>query len=311
MANKAEYVDQYLTGIAQGWFNKREDYIANKLFPTVTVPKSTFLVPEFGKDNTRLPDSSVRTGASEPKNIGYTRSMKPGQPIIEHSLADMVYDNDRDESDEPYRPETDTLENLLSVMELIDEKALSSLVTDTSIVTNNTTLSAESQWSDYDHSEPLKDIITAANTALFEDFNTLVIGKNDYHVLVNHPALRDYVKWSQPGPLTRTALLSILGEFGIHNILIGTAKENVGREGLADDFRRIWSGDVLLAYVTPTPGRKVLNGGYKFAKKDARQVTSEYKNSKKATEIIVTDEYNYELFLPECYHLFKNAFAQS
>lgn len=311
MANKAQYIDPYLTGIAQGWFNKREEYIANKLFPTVTVPKSTFLVPEYGKDNTRLPDSSVRTGASEPKNIGYTRALKAGQPLVEHSLSDLVYDQDRDETDEPYAPETDTLENLMSVMELIDEKALSKLVTNTSIVQNNKIFSGTSVWNDYDHSEPLKDIIAGVNSAMFADFNTLVIGKNDYNVLVNHPALRDYVKWSQPGPLTRSALLSILGEFGIENILVGTAKENTGREGLADEFNRIWSGDVLLAYVTPTPGKKQLNGGYKFQKKDGRTVTSEYMNGKKATEIIVSDDYNYEMLAPECYYLFKGAFAQN
>src|SRR5690242_3967144 len=123
MANKATYVDPYLTGIANGWFNKREDYIANRLFPTVTVPKSTFLVPGFGADNTRLPDSSVRAGAAEPKSITYTRTMKPGDPLLEHSLSDLVYDIDRDETDAPYAPETDTTENLMAVLELIDEKA--------------------------------------------------------------------------------------------------------------------------------------------------------------------------------------------
>lgn len=310
MANKADYVDQYLTGAAQGWFNKKENYIANRLFPTIEVPKSTFLVPGFGKDNTRLPASSVRTGASEPKNISYTRTMSPGDPLVEHSLADLVYDIDRDETDEPYKPETDTMENLMSVLELIDEKALSSIVTDTSIVTNNKTLSGQAQWNDYEHSNPIADVITAANSALFEDFNTMVIGKNDYHVLANHPEIRDYLKWTKQGPVDRASLISIFAQFGIDDILVGTAKENVGKEGLTDDFNRIWSGDVLLAYVTPTPGRKELNGGYKFQKKGARQVTSEYKNSIKATEIIVSDDYNYQLLLPECYYLLKNAFAQ-
>lgn len=309
MANQAEYVDPYLTNVANGWFNKRTDYVANILFPTVEVPKSTFLVPGYGADNTRLPATSVRTGAAEPKNISYTRTMTPGDPLLEHSLADLVYDNDRDETDEPYKPETDTTENLLSVLELIDEKALADIVTNTSVITNNTTLSGTSQWNDYGNSNPINDIITGANSALFEDFNTMVIGKNDYHVLANHPEIRDYLKWTKQGPVDLASLTSIFGQFGIERILIGAAKENIGKEGLANDFNRIWGGDVLLAYVSATPGRKEVNGGYKFQKKGARKVTSEYKNSIKATEIIVSDEYNYQLLMPEAFYLIKDAFA--
>lgn len=31
--------------------------------------------------------------------------------------------------------------------------------------------------------------------SLFVDFNTLVLGRNDYNVLINHPEIRDYLKW--------------------------------------------------------------------------------------------------------------------
>ena len=182
-------------------------------------------------------------------------------------------------------------------------------MTNTSIVTNNTTLSGQSQWSDLEHSNPVKDITAAVNSALFVDFNTLVLGRNDYNVLINHPEIRDYLKWTKSGPVGYQDLLGVFAPFGFKQILIGKAKANLGKEGLADDIQRLWSGDVLLAYVTDRPGRKQINGGYKFQLENSREVTKEYINNPPKTEIVVRDYYNYQLLLPEAYYLIKNAFA--
>ena len=134
-----------------------------------------------------MPDNSLRTGDSKSKSVNFSRKFVPGQPLNEHSLSDSVYKDDYDQTDDPFEPESDTTENILSVMELRDEKAMTDMVTNTSIVTNNTTLSGQSQWSDLEHSNPVKDITAAVNSALFVDFNTLVLSRNDYNVLINHP----------------------------------------------------------------------------------------------------------------------------
>ena len=41
MANQPTYIDTQLTGVANAWFNQQEDFVANKLFPTVQVKKPT------------------------------------------------------------------------------------------------------------------------------------------------------------------------------------------------------------------------------------------------------------------------------
>lgn len=309
MANQPTYIDTQLTGVANAWFNQQEDFVANKLFPTVQVKKPTFLVGEYGKENLQMPDNSLRTGDSKSKSVNFSRKFVPGQPLNEHSLSDSVYKDDYDQTDDPFEPESDTTENILSVMELIDEKAMTDMVTNTSIVTNNKTLSGQSQWSDLEHSNPVKDITAAVNSALFVDFNTLVLGRNDYNVLINHPEIRDYLKWTKSGPVGYQDLLGVFAPFGFKQILIGKAKANLGKEGLADDIQRLWSGDVLLAYVTDRPGRKQINGGYKFQLENSREVTKEYINNPPKTEIVVRDYYNYQLLLPEAYYLIKNAFA--
>lgn len=73
--------------------------------------------------------------------------------------------------------------------------------------------------------------------------------------------------------------------------------------------RTSWGDDVLFGYVTDKPGRKQLNGGYKFQLKDARETTKEHFNNPAHTEIVVTDYYNYEMLMPDAWYLLKDAFA--
>ena len=309
MANQPLYLDPALTNVANAWYNKQEDFVANKIMPTVTVKKSTFKVGQFDKSNLQMPANSLRTGAAKTKSVGYNRSYVQGQPLVEHSLKDWVYKDDYEQSDDPFDPESDTTENILQVMQVIDEKAMVDTLTSTSIVTNNTTLSGTSQWSDLDHSSPITDIKNAANSALWVDFNTMVLGKNDYLTLITHPEIRDYLKWNGKGGVTYDQLLSVVGQFGIQQILIGRARGNTAPEGTTENVQRLWSKDVLFAYVTDTPGRKQINGGYKFQLENGREVTNEQINDPPMNEIIVRDYNNYQLLMPEAYYLVKSAFA--
>lgn len=309
MANQPIYLDPALTGVANAWFNKQTDFIGNVLMPTVTVKKATFKVAQYGKENLQMPTNSVRTGDAKSKSVNFTRQFVNGQPLNEHSLSDAVYKDDYEQTDEPFEPESDTVENILSVMELIDEKAMVDLVTNTSNVPNNTTLSGTSQWSDLEHSSPIKDITAGVNSSLFVDFNTLVLGRNDYNTLINHPEIRDYLKWTKEGGVSYDMLLSVFAPFGIEKILVGKAKANFATEGQTENDQRLWQHDVLLAYVTDRPGRKEVNGGYKFQLENAREVTKEAINNPPKTEIVVRDYYNYQFLLPEAYYLIKSAFA--
>ena len=137
----------------------------------------------------------------------------------------------------------------------------------------------------------------------------MVLGKNDYLTLITHPEIRDYLKWDGKGGVTYDQLLSVVGQFGIQQILIGRARGNTAPEGTTENVQRLWSKDVLFAYVTDTPGRKQINGGYKFQLENGREVTNEQINDPPMNEIIVRDYYNYQLLMPEAYYLVKSAFA--
>ena len=309
MAHTPLYLDQALTDVSNAWFNDDKDFIADQLFPEVLVKKPTFKVGKYGKDGLRLPSSTLRTGESSALRVNLTRGFEDIGPLQEHSLSDFVTREDYELTDSPFEPESDAVENMNSIMALVDEKDLATQLTDTSIVTQNTTLSGTDQWSDYENSDPLADIAEAAAAAKFIDFNTIAMGKEVWISLTQHPVLLDRLKWSERGVVTEEAFLSLVAPFGISKLLIGKAKENTGKEGVADSISTIWGKNVILAFVQPKPGRKKVNGGYKFRLTNGRSVQREEQIDPNGTKIVSTDYYGHFLLSTDCFYLIKNVVA--
>lgn len=309
MSNPALYIDQALTDVSNAWFNDDKDFIADQLFPEVLVKKPTFKVGKYGKDGLRLPSNTLRTGEAQAKRVNLTRGYDDIGPLQEHALSDFITKDDYDLTDDPFEPESDSVENMNSIMALVDEKDLATQLTDTSIVTQNTTLSGTDQWSDYDNSDPLADIKAAVEAAKFIDFNTIAMGKEVWLALSQHPVLLDRLKWSERGVVTEEAFLSLVAPYGITKLLIGKAKENTAKEGLADSISTIWGKNVILAFVQPKPGRKKVNGGYKFRLKNGREVARESSMDPRGTKLVNTDYYGHFLLSTDCFYLIKNAVA--
>ncbi|MBV1778686.1 hypothetical protein KRR55_06110 [Paeniglutamicibacter sp. ABSL32-1] len=309
MAKQPIYLDQALTNVANAWENTQEDFIADKLFPVVTVKKPTFKIPEYGKENLNLPASTVRTGLSKALSVSQTRSYKQAQPLVEHALSGVVTEDDYELTDDPFEPESDETENILSVMALVDEKALADKLTDPLVVTNNRTLLGTDRWSDYANSDPFNDIKTAVTSSKFIKYNTMALSRDGYLSLISHPDILDRLKWAQGGAVSLEQLKQLFGPFGITNIYIGQARANLAPEGLDEDIQNIWGNDVLFGFVTPKPGRKQLNGGYKFVLTDGRKATKEQLSDPDHTKIVVKDRYNYEMLMNDAWYLLKDAFA--
>lgn len=307
MANSPIYLDPALTNVANAWVNSQASFIADKLFPVVPVSKPTFKVPQYGKENLELIGNTTRTGLAKAKSVSYTREYKDGKPLAEHALSGEVTKDDYQLSDDPFTPESDTTEFILERMSLIDEKNLADYVTNLSNVPG-TALVGASRWSNPD-ADPLNDIRIALANFPFRKPNTIALSNDSFLQFVSHPAVVDKFKWAVGGAVGLDQLKQLLGGFGITNVLIGEARANIAAEGLTEDINEIWGADVVLAYVTAKPGRKEINGGYKFSLEDGRKVTKAQIHNPEYTEIVVTDYYNYELLLPEAFYTFTDAFA--
>lgn len=306
------FIDQYLTGVSNAWFNQDTDFIGDKVFPEILVKKKTFKVPEYTKDSLRIPSNSLRTGESKSKRINLFRDSQDVGPLQEHSLSDFVTKDDYDMTDNPYDPEGDAVENLNQALMLIDEKDIANQLTNTSVVTNNVTKSGTSQWNDYGNSNPFADIKTGALAMKGDALkipNTFITSWEAWIQMVDHPDFLDRIKWSKTGVMTEADFIQLFAPYGIENVLIAKASENTAAEGAAATLGSVWGKSALLAYITPRPGLKQVNGGYKFRLEGGREVTREAKNNPPGTELVNRDYYDNVLLNDECFYLIKNVVA--
>lgn len=306
------YLDKALTNVSNAWFNQDSDFISPIIFPEVLVNQKTFKVPKYGKEGLIVPNDLSRTGEAKAKRVDYSRTYDSPTVLTEKSLSDVVTKDDYDQSDSPFNAESDTVEFINSRMMLSDEKNIATLLSSTTNITQNITLSGTSQWNDKLNSNPFVDISTAAKTirpfALMLP-NTAFMSWEVWISLVDHPDFIDRFKWGGDGIMTEERFLKALAPYGIRKLVIGKVQENVGGEGIADSLTPIWGKNFWLGYTTDNPGLKQVNGGYKFRQKGARAVTKQSYNNPPVTEIVNTDYYEHILLNDTCFYLVKNAIA--
>ena len=156
----AVHIDQALTNISQAY--EQADLIGDRILPVVPVDKRSDVWFVYGREGFTLKDLKVRPGAVAPE-MTYTLSKSPYN-AERRAERHLVTDAERRNSDNPLQPEVDSTETLtLNVMTNAENDQVS-LVTNPAQVTQNSTLSGTSQWSDYTNSTPLTNIRTAKTT---------------------------------------------------------------------------------------------------------------------------------------------------
>ena len=299
------YVDPVLTNISIAYQN--EDYISEKILPLVKVAKDSGYYFKYDKSKFR-PVNDERAPGTRAARVGYGLVKATYGPIIEHALEQEVPDEIVEQADNPLDPKFDATENVTERILVAKERKLAVVMADTSILTQNVTLSGTSQWSDYANSDPISDIKRGKqviHASIFREPNTLVLGKPVFDKLVDHPDIIDRIKYSALGVAT-TDLLARL--FGVNNVIIAGAGYNTAKEGQADVMDYIWGKHAWLLYIEPNPGIRRLSFGYTFYT-NPRKVESWYEQQIKSTIIRVSDYYEQKLVAVEAAYLIKNAVA--
>jgi hypothetical protein len=259
--NRYQGVDPVLTNVAIGYSNA--DYIASQLFPDVPVKFQSGKHFIYDQGRFRVNTTRRSTGA---KSQEMTLKLTTGDPYFceDHALKQFVPDEDVRNAQTPTDPYQDATENLMDLHLVAREVEVATLLTSTANLTQNTTLSGTSQWSDYSNSDPFGDIETGKQTvhaAIHQSPNTLVIGKQAWDKLKLHPALIERIKYTGKGPLTTDMVASL---FEVDRILVGGAAKNTAKEGQTDSMSYIWGKDAVLTYLAPRVAPKVLTLGLNY-----------------------------------------------
>jgi len=311
------YTSVPLTNVSLKYTNAMTDYISQLIAPIVPVAKDTGKIYSYGMENLRIVNT-YRAVGGRPNIVETTVSSADHYVLEDHVLGEFVPEEIMENAEKPISPLIDTTEALTDRIWVDKEKALADTITNTSNITNNTTLSGTSQWSDYTNSDPLDDIdtgISAVRGACGKTPNNLIMAWNVLQKLRFHPDIRDFF----PGAtkITSDMIKSAIGSiFGIENMLVGKAQYNNSNLGGTDTLADIWSKDVVVAYIEPRPTLRSRTFANTYQKKAPRAVQHLAQGKggletiqRKSDYVQVTDKYDQVLVDETCAYLIEAAIA--
>lgn len=298
-------VDPALSNVSIKYTN--EQFIADRIMPTLNVRKQNGKYYVYDKSNLRI-DETLRSSGSGANEVDYSLS-RDTYSCDDHALKEFVEDEVQDQADAALNPLVDATEHLTEKLMLDREKSLADLMADTGNITNNDTLSGTDQWSDYDNSDPIGDVRTArisVHSNIFKRPNTLALSKEVYDVLIDHPDITDRIKYSQLGVATPELLARI---FQVDQVLIGEAGYNTATEGASDSLGYVWGKHAWVIYISPRVSLKTVTFGWTFTYKQ-RMVKRWRDEDREGTYVRVgQDNYDQKIVAEEAAYFIKDAVA--
>jgi len=254
------HVDQALTEVSIAYRNAQ--FVADQIFPRIPVTKQSNKYFIYSKESFRILDDARRPGARA-NEIDWTLSTDT-YFCEGHALAQAIPDELRANADQAIDVDVDTTETLTDLLYLQREIVVASKATDPTVITQSTTLSGNSQWSDYTNSDPIP-VVEDQKATIQKQIgllpNSLLVSYPVFKALRNHPKVLERFKYAQVAILQPDHLKSA---FNVDNFFVASAVKNTAKEGAADSLDYIWGKNAILFYAPPTPGRRTVSLGYQF-----------------------------------------------
>lgn len=301
-------VDKLLTQFSQRYANAT--YISESILPVLKVKEKTGKFAKYGKENFRVyTDGILRAPGVRANSIDYSVSQGT-YSCQERALEKVVPDEYISNTDDPYDPKRDAVATIMDNLWVNQERALAAVLTSTSILTNNTTLSGTSQWSDYANSSPLTDIQTGINTvrtATGMRPNSVWMSYEVMLKLKDHPDVREQLKYTNGGQFSESAFVAWLkGHFMLDNVDIGMAVYDTADEGQTASLASVWGKDFGIYYKSPRPTLMQATFGYTFT--DVARTVETYREEARVADV-VRQRYSYDqnIMDPALAYLIKDA----
>jgi len=257
---KDVHVDAILSNISVLYRNSA--YIAEQIFPLVTVGKQSDKYYIFTKKYQFLNTADYRAPGTASKRHGFTLST---DTFFCEEIADSTQldDETRDNADSVLNIESAKTNFVTDKILLKLESLVAALCTTTSNWGTNYS-TPTNLWSDYENSDFLKDFQTgmdAIEDNTGKEVNKIVLANNVWKKLKHHPQLLERM----PSNSMKTATLDTLkAVLEVDNILIGKAFYNSANEGQTATYSKLWDKDVWMGHVAAAPAKETPTAGYTF-----------------------------------------------
>lgn len=272
------HVNAALTNISIAYLQQRMNFAASRVFPNVPVEKQSDVYYEFDRGDFNRDEAEVRAPGAESAGGGYrldsTASYFAKVWAYHHDVPDQILAN-ADAAVPQMRAASEIVAHKMLIKK---EKEFASNYMAAGVWDNDFDGTASSpsateaiHWDDQTNGTPIEDVRSAKDTVLqntgFEP-NKLILGKQVFTALVDHPDIVDRIKYSGGVGNTNPALANeqtLAQIFGVDEIIISKAVENTAAEAATDSHSFIVGKDALLVYAPSNPGIMVPSAGYVFS----------------------------------------------
>lgn len=307
------HIDAALTNLAVGYRNPA--FIADVIAPVVPVRNQSdkYYIYDAEREGMRASDDRRAPGA-EANEVDFSLSTD-SYYCEDHALVSVIPDEERENADPVIQPGIDRTEFLRGKIDLNKEIELAGMLTDETVVTQNATLSGDTQWSDTD-SDPVGEIETRKATimgAIQAAPNTLILPYEVYAKLRVHPDVIARVTAS--GSIGAVGDKTLAEIFDVERVLVPRGFVNSATAGQDASMNYIWGKDALLAYIPPRAAMKQAALAYTFVWTGApgalggHRVETWREERRKADAVRVQRYYDQKLVASGAAFLWKNAVA--
>lgn len=255
------HIDEVLTNLSVAYATDESQYVASKVFPTVSVSKQTDKYWTFTKEDWFRDEAQKRADNSESFGSGYrlsTDSYYCDVWAFHRDLGSQLRAN----ADASLRLEQNATRFVTQRLLLRQEIQWATDFFTTGVW--GTDLTPANLWSDYTLSDPVVDIETAKTAILAVtgyEANTLTLGYQTYLALKNHPDIRDRIKYTSSENVGTTLLARL---FEVDRVLVTKGIKATNIKGATAAYSFIHGKHALLTYSPASPGLETPSAGYTF-----------------------------------------------
>ena len=275
------HVNVPLTNISVAYYQQQEAFIADRVFPPVPVEHKSDLYYKYTRADFNRDEMGERAPSTESAGGGYNLDSSNSYSCVVRSFHKDIDDQIRANSDSVLKPDMDAarflmMKNLINRERVWASKYFATgkwTATGSDIAGQSTADSTHVIFWNNASATPIEDVATAATNIQLSSGgfrpNKLVLGRQVFDALKNHPDFIDRIKYGQtsgpgqnrPAMATKEILAQI---FEIEEVLIMDSVYNSASEGITENNAFIGGKNALLVYAAPAPALDTPTGGYTF-----------------------------------------------
>lgn len=266
-------IDPQLSEILLAYTNP--SFLADQILPTV--PDLSQEAGHIGKmGNSHLRQYSTKRSVYDEgeHRIEFTISNDQTYQIDYFDQSAYVPDRVQNQVQLPFNALNAAQFTVMDAMKLEREIALAAVLTDTSKITQNTTLAGNAQYTDQANSNPEVDFDTARDAVqvgIGREANAVLMSRKVMNALRRHPFFIEIAKFAlaggagKAGTLSESAFMETLKSwYELDYVFIGRTIKVTSQTGQTETKGQVWGNDVVFFNRTPSPSLFAPSFGYSF-----------------------------------------------